>query len=49
MGYYSGAAPVLNHTYDNPGTYTVSIRGDFPRIYFNNGGDRQKLLDIVQW
>ncbi len=37
------------------GTYTVRIKdnaGDgtgFPRIYFNNGGDKDKLLTIEQW
>ena len=28
------------------GTYNVKISGDFPRCYFNNGGDKAKLLDI---
>ena len=37
------------HTYATPGTYTVSITGDFPRIYFDNGGDKQKLLTIEKW
>jgi len=38
-------------TYDFPsaGTYTVAIRGVFPRIYFNNNGDRQKIINIDQW
>ena len=37
------------------GTYTIRIKdhaGDgtgFPRIYFNNGGDKDKLLTIEQW
>lgn len=35
--------------YGAAGTYTVAITGTFPRIYFNNAGDRQKLLDIKQW
>ncbi|MDB4293372.1 BspA family leucine-rich repeat surface protein [Maribacter sp.] len=37
------------HTYATPGTYTVSITGDFPRIFFNGGGDREKLVTIEQW
>ncbi len=37
------------HTYTAPGTYTVSISGVFPRIYFNNDGDREKLLTVEQW
>ena len=42
-------------TYPSPGTYTIRIRdnaGDgtgFPRIYFNNSGDKEKLLSIDQW
>ena len=37
------------HTYATAGTYTIRIRGAFPRIYFNNTGDRFKLLSITQW
>jgi surface protein len=39
----------------NEGAYTIRIKdnaGDgtgFPRIYFNNGGDKLKLLTIEQW
>lgn len=29
--------------------YDISISGDFPRIYFNNGAERLKLIDIKQW
>jgi surface protein len=36
-------------TYGAPGTYTVTISGTFPAIYFNNGGDRLKLLSVDQW
>ena len=36
-------------TYGAAGTYTIAITGTFPRIYFNNGGDRQKLLEVKQW
>lgn len=32
-----------------PGTYTVSVCGTFGRIFFNNTGDREKLMDITQW
>ena len=38
-----------SHTYATPGEVTVTITGDFPRISFNNGGDRLKLLEIQQW
>ena len=43
------------HTYSEPGTYTVSINGDFPHIYFatiassDDGNDDEKLLTIEQW
>jgi surface protein len=39
----------ISHKYDIPGTYTVRILGDFPRIYFNNSGDKDKIISIVQW
>lgn len=31
------------------GTYRVYISGDFPRIYFNNEGDKDKILSVEQW
>ncbi|WP_170309806.1 BspA family leucine-rich repeat surface protein, partial [Seonamhaeicola maritimus] len=37
------------HTYATPGTYTVKITGDFPSIFFNDGGDKEKILTIEQW
>jgi len=36
-------------TFATAGDYDVSISGTFPRIYFNNGGDRTKIVDIKQW
>ena len=36
-------------TYSSAGTYQISITGTFPSIYFNNGGDRRKLLSIDNW
>ena len=43
---YTGDA---THTYTTAGIYTVSISGTFPRIYFNNSGDRNKIKTIKQW
>jgi len=37
------------HTYAESGTYTISITGTFPRIYFFNAGDREKILSVEQW
>lgn len=39
----------ITHSYTAIGTYTVTITGSFPRIYFNGTGDAQKLLTIQQW
>ena len=36
-------------TFATAGDYDVSISGDFPRIFFNDGGDKTKLIDIKQW
>ncbi|UXX78653.1 BspA family leucine-rich repeat surface protein [Reichenbachiella carrageenanivorans] len=43
---YTGNA---SHTYTAAGDYQVSISGDFPRIYFNNGGQKNKIQSIDQW
>lgn len=37
------------HTYATPGVYNVKIAGYFPRIYFNNSGDKNKIISIEQW
>ncbi|MDO5979114.1 BspA family leucine-rich repeat surface protein [Flavivirga spongiicola] len=39
----------ITHTYTIPGRYTISISGDFPSIYFNNDGDRNKIIEILAW
>jgi surface protein len=44
-----GLTGSVTHDFGTPGTYTIRIQGDFPRIYFNNTGDRQKLLSVDQW
>ncbi|MCB0494783.1 MAG: BspA family leucine-rich repeat surface protein [Cyclobacteriaceae bacterium] len=38
-----------SHIYTSGGTYTVKISGDFPQIFFNNVGDKDKILTIEQW
>ena len=45
----TGVTGSVQHTYAIAGTYTIKISGDFPRIYFNNGGDKLKLLEIQNW
>ncbi len=37
------------HTYTSPGTYVVIINGTLDGWSFNNGGDRLKLIEILQW
>ncbi len=38
-----------SHIYDNSGTYTVSISGDFPRIYLKDSSYASKLITVDQW
>ena len=39
----------ITHDYGVAGAQTIQIRGIFPGIYFNNGGDKEKLISIDQW
>ncbi len=39
----------ISHTYESSGTYTISINGDFPQIYYNLENDNKKLKSIEQW
>ena len=45
----TGTPGNITKVYADTGTYTVRIRGKFPRIYFNNGGDKLKLLTVANW
>lgn len=46
----TGLTGTITHTFaSGAGTYTVKISGIFPRIQFNNGGDKLKLLEIQNW
>lgn len=44
-----GTAPTISHIYATTGVKTISISGTFPRICFNNGGDKLKILTVEQW
>ena len=46
---FSGVTGSQAITFASAGDYDVSISGDFPRIYFSNGGDKLKMIDIKQW
>ncbi|MFN3188621.1 MAG: BspA family leucine-rich repeat surface protein [Candidatus Paceibacteria bacterium] len=46
-GVNGASSPTI--TLPEPGIYQVEIAGDFPRIFFNNSGDRQKILAVNQW
>lgn len=47
---FSGVTGNLTITFPDASTlYDISISGDFPRIYFNNGSERLKIKDIKQW
>jgi len=37
----------LAHEYADADDYTIRISGTFPNIYFNNGGDKLKLKEVV--
>jgi hypothetical protein len=39
----------LTHIYSSSGVYKISISGHFPWIYFNNAGDKLKVISIDNW
>jgi hypothetical protein len=43
---YTGTMGSPTHTYTSVGTYEIKISGVFPRIFFNNAGDRRKIIEI---
>jgi len=43
------SAELNTHTYPAAGTYTVRIVGNFPQIYFDDGGDKLKILELRNW
>ncbi|MEC4738505.1 BspA family leucine-rich repeat surface protein [Shewanella sp. E94] len=44
-----GLVGAVTHDFSSAGTYTIRIRGSFPRIYFNNVDDKAKVLSVDQW
>ena len=36
-------------TFPSAGSYDVNIKGDFPSMFFDNGGDKLKITDIKNW
>jgi len=39
----------VTHDYGSEGTYNISISGTIEGFRFNNGGDKLKITDIIQW
>jgi len=39
----------LSHTYTSGGTYTISITGTFEGFYFNDIGDKLKVISIISF
>lgn len=37
------------HTYAEAGEYIITISGNFAGLFFNNGGDKLKMLQISNW
>jgi surface protein len=44
-----GTTPTVSHVYATAGNHQIKIKGAFPRIYLNNGGDKNKLKSVDQW
>ena len=47
----NGVTGDITHTYATAGTYTISISGTFPSIYFNDetNSDKLKIIEILSW
>lgn len=41
--------PNITHTYSSGGDYDIEISGLFERFYFNNTGDKLKLIRVLNW
>ena len=45
----SGLTGNSTHAYATAGIFTVTITGTFPRIFFNNVLDKNKIVEISKW
>ncbi|WP_405412602.1 BspA family leucine-rich repeat surface protein [Maribacter sp. Asnod1-A12] len=47
----TGVTGNITHTYATSGSYTISISGTFPSIYFNDevANDKLKIIEILSW
>jgi surface protein len=45
----TGTPGNITHVFATTGIKTIKIAGVFPNIYFNNAGDKLKLLTIANW
>ncbi len=45
----TGITGDATHDYGSAGIHTIRIFGTFPRIYINNGSEKDKILSIEQW
>ncbi|PPK88585.1 putative secreted protein (Por secretion system target) [Neolewinella xylanilytica] len=45
----TGVTGSISHNYGKAGIYTIRIRGAFPQIKFDGGGDAAKLLKVLSW
>ncbi|MDX1357980.1 MAG: PKD domain-containing protein, partial [Clostridia bacterium] len=48
-GSYTEHTGTATHTYSVPGTYTVTVLGEFPHFGFGDTSDSKKLLSVEQW
>jgi len=46
---FTGVTGGQTITFASAGDYDISISGTFPQIYFNNSGDKLKLIKVKQW
>ena len=46
---HSGTPGNITHVYVSQGVKQIRIAGTFPRIYFNNTGDKLKIISVDNW